>query len=54
MGHLTGHWPKEELRVSRYYSKALIKHVNDNPNPFELKWISNDELISVYMIHNNS
>jgi hypothetical protein len=53
IGKLTGHWPKEELTISRYYSKALIDHIN-NTNMFELKWKSVDGLITVYMIHNNS
>lgn len=48
-GALSNHWPAGVLKVSRYYSAALLDHVRNHPDHFPLLWESDD--IEVYRIH---
>ena len=48
-GRLSGHWPADILKVSRYYSEKLLEHVQSHPAYFPLMWSSED--ISVYQIY---
>jgi hypothetical protein len=47
-GESSNHWHKDVLRLSDYYSAALVDHVDTNPDRFEMMW-SRDR-ISIYLI----
>jgi hypothetical protein len=47
-GELSHHWHKDVLRLSDYYSTALVVHLETNPDRFEKLW-SRDR-ISIYLI----
>lgn len=37
-GHVSGHWPKDIMKVSRQYSNAFIDYVGENPRMFRKIW----------------
>ena len=47
-GRLSNHWPADKLKIKRYYSGDLFRHLKRNRNRFRVLWQAND--ITVYEI----
>jgi len=48
-GRVSGHWPADVMRVSRYYSPELLEFVQANPALFRKTW--ERDRIAIYEIH---
>ncbi len=47
-GRLSNHWPADKLKIKRYYSDDLFRHLKRNRNRFRVLWQANN--VTVYEI----
>jgi hypothetical protein len=47
-GERSGHWHRQVLRVTEYYSDKLLPHLQEHPDRFKKLWSSSD--IFIYRI----
>jgi hypothetical protein len=48
IGQLSGHWYPDVLYVSHHYPRALVDHLEENPDDYHLLW--RRDRISVYQL----